>query len=138
MGDPKSPSGLAPMVLSILRIAAAIMFIPSGTMKLFGWPALPKGQPKPELLSQLGIGGMLELVGGALILVGFWTRPTAFILSGTMAVAYWQFHATADSWYLPAQNHGTAAALFCFAFLYFAAAGAGPLSLDAMRKQKPG
>src|SRR5689334_14278800 len=83
----------APILLSLLRIVAAFMFIEPGTMKLFGWPmAMPGGGTVP-LMSQMGIGAVLEIVGGGLLLVGLFTRPVAFLLSGEMAVAYFQFHA---------------------------------------------
>src|SRR6476469_6889077 len=89
---------------SVLRMVAALMFLQEGTMKLFGWPmAMPGGGP-PPLLSQTGIGGLLELVGGALLLVGLFTRPVAFILSGEMAVAYFQFHFPRAFW--PLVNEG--------------------------------
>lgn len=81
-------SRYTPQALSALRIATALIFIPHGTQKLFGFPAPPSGGELPPLLSLFGIGGLLELVGGLLILVGLFTRPTAFVLSGMMAVAY--------------------------------------------------
>lgn len=123
----------APQMLSILRIAAALIFIQTGTMKLFAFPVgmPPDGTTTAPLLSQVGIGGILEVFGGALILIGLFTRPVAFILAGEMAVAYFQFHFPQGFW--PVVNMGTAAAIYCFVFLYFSAAGAGPWSLDAMR-----
>ena len=84
-----------------------------------------------EVMSQIWIGGVLELVGGVLLLVGLFTRPTAFILSGMMAVAYFQFHAPGGFW--PSMNGGVPAVIFCFVLLYFSAAGSGPWSLDALR-----
>lgn len=126
-------SAWAPHLLSALRMVAALMFIQSGTMKLFGWPmAMPDGAT-PALLSQMGIGALLEVVGGALLLVGLFTRPVAFILSGEMAVAYFQFHAPSGFW--PIVNQGQPAVLYCFIWLYVSAAGAGPWSLDALRKR---
>jgi putative oxidoreductase len=123
----------APYLLSILRIIAAFVFIPSGTMKLFGWPmGMPPDGGTATLMSQVGIGGLLEVVGGGLMLVGLFTRPVAFILSGEMAVAYFQFHAPQGFW--PMMNGGIPAVLFCFIWLYFSAAGAGPWSLDAARR----
>ena len=86
------------------------------------------------LMSQTGIGGLLELVGGIAIVLGLFTRPIAFILSGEMAVAYWQFHAPNGLW--PIVNHGEPAVLFCFLFLYMAARGAGEWSLDALIRRK--
>ena len=85
-------------------------------------------------MSEIGIGGVLEFVGGLLIIFGLLTRPVAFILSGEMAVAYWQFHAPNGAW--PLQNQGVPAVLFCFLFLYMAAQGGGDWSLDALLKRK--
>ena len=125
---------LAPELRSVLRIVAALMFMQSGTMKLFGWPmAMPGGGTVP-LASQMGAGALLETVGGALLLVGLFTRPVAFILSGEMAVAYFQFHAPKGFW--PVMNGGVTAALYCFIWLYMSAAEAGPLSLDAWLKRR--
>jgi putative oxidoreductase len=122
----------APQLLSILRIVAAIMFMFSGTMKLF---AFPKGMPPDggtaNLLTQVGIGGLLEVFGGGLLLIGLFTRPTAFILSGMMAVAYFQFHQPQAV--LPIMNGGGQAVLYCFVWLYISAAGAGPWSVDAIK-----
>ena len=121
-----------PQFLSILRIVAGLLFIPLGTMKLFAWPmGMPPDGGTAPLLTQVGIGGLLEVVGGALILIGLFTRPVAFILSGEMAVAYFQFHAPMGFW--PMVNQGQPAILFCFIFLYLSAAGAGPWSVDAWR-----
>ena len=120
---------LAPELQSVLRMVAALLFLQSGTMKLFGWPmAMPEGQSF-TLMSQMGVGAILEVVGGTLLLVGLFTRPAAFILSGEMAVAYFQFHFPNGFW--PLVNQGQPAVLFCFIWLYFSAAGAGPWSLDA-------
>ena len=120
----------SPQLLSVLRIVSAFILIPSGTMKLFAWPmGMPPDGRTAELLSQAGIGGILETFGGALLLLGLFSRPVAFILSGEMAVAYFQFHAPQGFW--PSANQGTAAALFCFIFLYISSAGPGPWSLDA-------
>ena len=128
--------GWTPFFLSLLRIIAAFLFIPSGTMKLFGWPIpMPAGN-EAVFMSQIWIGGVLEFVGGMLLLVGLCTRPVAFLLSGMMAVAYFQFHAPGGFW--PVVNGGALAVMFCFVWLYFSAAGAGPLSLDALlRKRSP-
>jgi putative oxidoreductase len=124
---------LAPYLLSLLRIVAALMFMQAGTVKLFGWPMSPPEGGSPALMSQIGIGAMLEFVGGALLLVGLFTRPVAFILSGEMAVAYFQFHFPNGFW--PVVNQGQPAVLYCFIWLYFSARGAGPLSLDAMLRK---
>ena len=120
----------SPHLRSVLRIVAAFLFMAHGTQKLFGFPV---AQPRPpvELLSLMGLAGVLEVFGGALLLVGLWTRPVAFVLSGEMAFAYFYAHAGRNIW--PILNGGEAAALFCFLFLYFSAAGPGPLSLDALR-----
>jgi putative oxidoreductase len=126
-------SAWAPQLQSVLRIVAAVMFIQAGTVKLFGWPmAMPDGGT-PPMLSQIWIGAVLELVGGALLIVGLFTRPVAFILSGEMAVAYFQFHAPNGFW--PVVNQGQPAVLYCFIWLYLSAAGGGPWSLDALRKK---
>lgn len=117
-------------VLSIYRIIAGVIFVSSGTMKLFNVPAMPPGQPPIELMSQVGIGGVLEVVGGILIVLGLFTRPTAFILSGMMAVAYFTAHFPNGFW--PIQNQGELAALYCFLFLYLSARGPGRYSLDAV------
>ena len=126
-------AALAPQLLSILRIVCALMFLQAGTMKLFGWPiGMPGGATAP-LTSQVGIGGLLEAVGGMLLLVGLFTRPVAFILSGEMAVAYFQFHYPQGFW--PIVNQGQPAVLYCFIWLYFSAAGPGPWSLDALLRR---
>jgi putative oxidoreductase len=126
-------SAWAPRLLSMLRIVAAIIFILSGTTKLFAFPTgtPPAGGTVP-IMSQMGIGAILEAFGGALLLLGLFTRPVAFILSGEMAVAYFQFHSPASVW--PVVNGGVAAVLFCFIWLYISAAGPGPWSIDAMRR----
>lgn len=120
----------APYILSLIRIVSAAIFITSGTTKLMGWPApMPEGH-EFVLMSQVGLGAVLEAGGGVLLMLGLFTRPVAFLLSGMMAVAYFQFHAPGSFW--PTVNQGTAAILFCFLFLYFSAAGPGPWSIDAM------
>jgi putative oxidoreductase len=121
-----------PYLQSVLRVVAASMFILSGTMKLFAFPAgvPPTGGTVP-LMSQMGLGAVLEAFGGGLLLVGLSTRPVAFLLAGEMAVAYFQFHAPQGFW--PTMNGGVPAALYCFIWLYFSAAGAGPWSLDSRR-----
>jgi putative oxidoreductase len=115
-------------MLAVLRIVAGAVFISFGTMKLFGLPPMPVGAPPVLPLSQPWIGGLLEVTGGPLIVLGLFTRPTAFILSGEMAVAYWQFHAPQSPF--PSVNLGTPAILYCFLYLYLAFAGAGAWSLD--------
>ena len=111
----------APKVLSLLRIVAGLMFIQHGTQKIFGFPQAARGPF--ELMSQMGVGGVLELVGGVLIVLGLFTRPVAFVLSGMMAVAYFQFHAGSSLY--PLVNGGELAALYCFVFLYLSFAGPG-------------
>jgi putative oxidoreductase len=129
----KWPS-LAPQLRSVLRIVAAFMFILPGTMKLFAFPiGMPPDGGTAKLMSQVGIGGILETFGGALLLLGLFTRPVAFILADEMAVAYFQFHAPQSFW--PIVNNGVSAALYCFVWLYFSAAGPGPWSLDAKRRK---
>jgi putative oxidoreductase len=121
----------SPYLLSVLRIIAALMFIQFGTMKLFAFPVgMPPDGGTAKLMSQTGLGGILEVFGGGLILLGLFTRPVAFVLAGEMAVAYFQFHFQ-SLWTVV--NMGTPAVLYCFLFLYFSAAGAGPWSLDAKR-----
>jgi putative oxidoreductase len=118
-----------------LRVVAGLLFIQTGGLILFGWFGGIPGQPgTPPLLSQTGIGGLLEFFGGIAIMLGLGTRPVAFILSGMMAVAYWQFHA--PNGVSPVQNQGIAAVLFCFLFLYMSAQGAGDWSLDALIRHK--
>jgi putative oxidoreductase len=120
----------------LLRIVMGFLFFQAGSTKVFGWyggiPGMPEGIPL--FTTQVGIGGLLEVVGGALIFLGLFTRPVAFILSGEMAVAYWQFHAPSGGW--PLENQGTPAVLFCFIFLYMAARGGGDWSLDALLWRK--
>ena len=119
---------------SVLRIVAAFMFLQAGSMKLFAIPVgVPPNGGTVPLMSQMGIGAILEVFGGGLLLVGLFTRPVAFLLSGEMAVAYFQFHAPHGFW--PNMNGGVAAVIYCFVWLYFSAAGAGPWSLDALRKR---
>jgi putative oxidoreductase len=124
-----------PYLQSVLRIVAAFMFLQAGTMKLFAWPAgMPPDGSTAPLLSQVGIAGVLEVFGGGLLMVGLFTRPVAFVLSGEMAVAYFQFFAAQSLW--PVVNNGISAALYCFVWLYFSAAGAGPWSLDAKWRER--
>jgi putative oxidoreductase len=118
----------APRILSILRIVAALIFFEHGSQKLLGFP--PTDNP-PAFLSLSWIAGALELFGGALLALGLFTRPVAFILSGEMAFAYWLAHAPRSVF--PVLNGGDAAILYCFVFLYLAFAGGGPWSLDALR-----
>jgi putative oxidoreductase len=125
----------APYLLSLLRIVAAFTFMLFGTGKLLAFPAaiMPEGGTAP-LLSLAGIAGFLEAFVGLFVLLGLFTRPVAFLLSGEMAVAYFIGHAPQGFW--PVLNQGTPAVLYCFLFLYLSSAGAGPWSLDAMRSRK--
>jgi putative oxidoreductase len=118
----------------LLRVVTGFLFIQAGGLILFGWFGGMPGGEKVRLMSQTGIGGVLEFFGGILILLGLFTRPVAFILSGMMAVAYWQFHFPSGNW--PVQNQGMPAVLFCFIFLYMAAKGGGEWSLDAVIRRK--
>ena len=122
----------APYLLSVLRIVAAFLFIQFGTAKVFGFPAaiMPGGGTAP-MGSLPWVAGSLETYGGLLLLVGLFTRPVAFLLSGEMAFAYFIGHAPNGFW--PVLNQGHPAVQFCFLFLYLSAAGAGPWSLDAVR-----
>ena len=119
----------------LLRVVSGLLFLQAGGLILFGWFGGMPGEPgsAPPLMSQVGIGGALEFFGGIAIMLGLFTRPVAFILSGMMAVTYWQFHAPNGAW--PVQNQGVPAVLFCFIFLYMAAAGAGEWSLDALLRR---
>src|SRR5436190_19188702 len=126
-------SSSAPYILSVLRVVAALMFFEHGTQKLFGYPP---GQPYTGFpnFSLLGIAGMMETVGGALLLVGLFTRPVAFILCGEMAVAYFRAHLPRSVF--PINNLGEITVMLCFVFLYLSAAGGGPWSLDRVLKRR--
>ncbi len=118
----------APQALAVLRIVTALLFIAHGTGKLLGFPDLGF---RAELFSLVGLAGVLEIVGGVLLILGLFTRPVAFILSGEMAVAYFMAHA--PSGFFPIQNQGESAVLFCFVFLYLVFAGPGAWSFDGKR-----
>ncbi len=127
--------GLAPQLRSLLRIVAALLFMQFGTMKLFGWPiAMPPQAGPLHVFSEIGIAGILEAFGGTLILLGLFTSPVAFILSGEMAVAYFQGHAPHGFWTLA--NGGSDAVFYCFLWLYLSAADPGPWSVDAWIRRK--
>ena len=132
-------SPLADRVYGAIRIVTGLMFSFHGMQKVFGLMWDPSW-PRPSLTSQAGIGGVIELVTGLLIALGLFTRCAAFLASGTMAVAYWQFHVFGNpklhgvEKFIPAINQGTAAALYCFWFLYMACKGSGPWSVDAKRE----
>ena len=118
-----------PYALAILRIVAGLIFIPHGMQKLFGFPEPPENG-LPPAFSLFWIGGILEFGGGLLMLLGLFTRPVAFLLSGEMAVAYWMVHAPKN--FVPALNAGDAAILYCFVFLLFVFTGPGAWSLDGL------
>jgi len=124
----------ASRVLSVLRIISGLIFFTSGTAKIFNYPPMPAGMPPIPLMSQAGIGGLLEVVLGALIIIGLFTRIAAFIASGEMAVAYFQFHAPQS--FFPTVNQGSPAVLLCFIFFYLVFAGAGVWSVDEMMRKK--
>ncbi len=115
-----------------LRIIAGLLFLEHGTSKYFNFPATEYFANGVEVFSLMGLAGALEIIGGLLIIIGLFTRITAFVLAGFMAVAYFMAHAPNS--FFPLQNQGDAAILFSFIFLYFSAAGAGPWSLDENRK----
>jgi len=117
----------SPYLLSLLRIVIAVLFMCHGGQKLFGYPGT-RIAPVPPFSWPGGISGILELFGGLFVLLGLFTRPVAFILSGEMAVAYFMAHFRMAFW--PIHNKGELAVIYCFVFFYLSAAGAGPVSLD--------
>lgn len=121
-----------PYALALLRIVVAFLFLQHGTAKFFGVPHVAALEGV-RLFSLFGVAGVLEVAGGLLVLIGLWTRPAAFLLSGEMAVAYFMAHAPKGSVLSPLLNGGESAVLFCFIFLLLAAAGAGAWSVDGMR-----
>lgn len=121
-------------MLSVFRIVSALLFMQHGSQKLLVYPVSEPGGEPVALLSIMGLAGFLELVGGAFLAVGLFTRPVAFLLAGEMAVAYFWRHAPAGFW--PVLNRGELAALYCFAFLYICFAGPGTWSLDGMLRGK--
>lgn len=127
----------APQLLSILRIVLAYLFIQVGSAKWFAFPAavMPGGGTAP-VGSLPWVAGVIEVIGGTLILLGLFTRPVAFVLAGEMAFAYFLGHASQGHWLWPVLNQGGLAVIYCFLFLYFSAAGPGPWSLDAVLAQR--
>lgn len=121
----------APRVLSLTRIVAGLIFLEHGSQKLLGFP--PGPHAGPEMMSLIWWSGVIELVAGALIALGLFTRAAAFVASGMCAVAYWTAHAPQSPF--PVNNGGDAAILFCFLFLYLVFAGPGPWALDAARRR---
>jgi putative oxidoreductase len=137
---PIDTSPLEPWIaraLAILRIVTGYLFLQHGSAKLLGFPHVAMFDHL-SIASLIGVAGILELVGGTLVLVGLFVRPAAFILSGEMAVAYFMAHASKGNPLFPSLNQGEAAVLYCFVFLFFAAAGAGPWSIDALRRSGSG
>lgn len=135
MLNTQSCEKLTPYVLGLLRIIVGFLFLQHGSAKLLGVPHLAMFEGGVPLMSLMGVAGILELVGGIMILIGLFTRPVAFILSGQMAVAYFMAHA--PNGFLPILNQGELAVLYSFVFLYFAFAGAGKLSLDSIYCKHP-
>jgi putative oxidoreductase len=124
----------AGVLLSVLRAVSGLLFLEHGTAKLFTFPPTPMFAHPPQAFTLIWFAGILELLGGALVSLGLFTRIVAFLLSGEMAIAYWAVHAKQS--FFPLLNMGEAAILFCFVFLYLSAAGAGPWSLDAALRKK--
>jgi len=121
----------SPRMLSVLRIMTGLLFLEHGTQKLLNFP--PRANPGPALLSLLGLQGLIELVGGLLIVIGLFTQSVAFILAGDMAIAYFMAHAPRG--FFPLVNGGQLAILFCFVFLYLSVAGSGVWSVDNQRRR---
>lgn len=133
----KFDSTIASLALNLLRITSGFLLMPHGAQKLFGMFGGFRGQPgaTAPLFSLIGLAGVLEFFGGLAILLGLFTRPVAFVLSGLMAVAYFMAHAPKGFW--PLLNRGELAAIYSFVFLFLAAAGGGELSIDGLlRKRK--
>lgn len=126
-------TGRQPQLLSLMRFILGFLMTAHGTQKLLGFP-VPSANGTVPLFSFMGFGGALEMVGGILLMLGLFTRITAFILSGQMAVAYFMVHAPQGFW--PIVNKGEPAVLYCFAFLYLAAAGGGALSFDTILRER--
>jgi len=125
-----------PQVLSILRIIAGLLFLSAGLQKWFGFPVRAPNAATIKLISMFGVAGLIELIGGALVTVGLYTRAAAFVMSGEMAVAYWYFANRPARGFMPIQNGGTLEVLYCFVFFYLVFAGADPWSLDAIWRKR--
>jgi putative oxidoreductase len=123
----------APRILSVLRIVGGLLLLQYGLAKLFSWPAVKMFENLPWL-SLYGVAGMFELIGGTLLILGLFTGPVAFVLSGEMAAAFFIEHFPRS--FFPLLNHGDLAVILCFTFLYLAIAGGGPWSLDALLRKK--
>jgi putative oxidoreductase len=126
------PSPVSSILLSVLRIVVALLFLEHGAVKLLGFPP-GSPMPMPPQFGLIWFAGLIELVGGALIALGLFTRSVAFLCAGEMAVAYFMGHAPQN--FFPVINMGDAAILYCFVFLYISAAGPGPWSVDAVRSR---
>jgi putative oxidoreductase len=127
------PSRLTPYLLSVLRLAAAFVYVAHGTQKMFGVPGHSFHAPV-FAATLLGAAGVIETIGGTFMFLGLFTRPVAFVLSGQMAVAYFTQHAPRGFW--PIQNGGELPVLFCFLWLFLCVAGPGPISVDALRGRR--
>ena len=132
--DSAIPGVWKPRILSVLRIVAGFLFMTHGSAKILHVPDV-QGFDHIQVFSLVGVAGLLELIGGTLVMIGLFTRPAAFVLSGEMAFAYFIAHAPTS--FLPLLNHGESAVLYCFLFLYLAFAGPGPWSLDANLRGAP-
>ena len=135
MATPAWIDAWGPRAHALLRIVSGYLFLLHGSAKLFKMPHVAMFD-NLQLMSLMGLAGVLELVGGVLLLIGLFTRPVAFILSGEMAAAYFMAHASQGHVLIPFMNQGESAVLFCFVFLFFAAAGGGAWSLDAVRNPR--
>jgi len=133
--EPAPPPWPARM-LAVLRIVAGALFVMFGTVAMLHWPPASVAIPPFNLMTQMGIGAALEVLGGLLIVLGLLTRPVAFILAGEMAVAYFQFHAPMSIY--PTVNNGTPAILYCFLYLYLMIAGPGAWSVDGIIASRRG
>ncbi|MBX3560653.1 MAG: DoxX family protein [Sphingomonas sp.] len=129
--DASRLSAYAPQFLGLLRIVSGLIFLAHGTQKFLSFPAGQMAGSGPAFAHLGAYAGLVELAAGALIVLGLFTRPAAFLASGTMAVAYWYAHAPQD--FFPVNNGGDAAILYCFVFLYFVFSGPGAWSLDGRR-----
>ena len=132
-----SADSLTPKAMALLRIVSGYLFLLHGASKLLHVPHVDMFDGL-QLVSLMGLAGIIELVGGALLILGLFTRPAAFVMSGEMAAAYFMAHASQGHLLVPMLNEGEAAVLFCFVFLFFAAAGAGAWSLDGVRSSRAG
>ena len=126
-----------PRALAALRIVTGYLFLQHGTAKLLGYPHVAMFDTL-AVFSLIGVAGILESIGGALLIVGLFVRPVAFVLSGEMAVAYFIAHATHGDVLFPMLNRGEAAVVYCFAFLFMATAGGGAWSVDSLRRSRAG